>query len=45
MVIPKPLPECGRIQKQKIFVLNVMHFYAWENASKTTIPTQATDLI
>ena len=45
MVIPKPLPESGRIQKRKIFVLNVMYFYAWGNASKTTIPTRATDLI
>ena len=45
MVIAKPRPERGRIQKPRIFFRSVMCFYARENASKITIPAQATDLV
>ena len=45
VVITKSQPERGRIQKPRIFVQSVMCFYARENPSKITIPSQATDLI
>ena len=41
----KTSTERGRIQKPRIFVRSVMCFYASKNASKITIPAQATDLV